>query len=49
MGPFHAAERGLVDEVIDPAETRARIVDALDMPADKYAPRPHRKHGNQPR
>lgn len=48
MGPFHAAERGLVDEVIDPAETRARIVDALDMLADKYVPRPGRKHGNQP-
>jgi acetyl-CoA carboxylase carboxyltransferase component len=48
MGPYYAAERGLVDEVIDPAETRVRLIDSLDMLARKYVARPRRKHGNQP-
>jgi acetyl-CoA carboxylase carboxyltransferase component len=48
MGPYHAAERGLVDEVVDPADTRRRLIDVLDVMHDKYESRPRRKHGNQP-
>ncbi|WP_129311985.1 acyl-CoA carboxylase subunit beta [Streptomyces sp. L2] len=48
MHPYYAAERGLVDDVIDPAETRARLVDALAVLRAKHAPLPGRKHGNQP-
>ncbi|WP_328786201.1 MULTISPECIES: acyl-CoA carboxylase subunit beta [unclassified Streptomyces] len=48
MHPYYAAERGLVDDVIDPAETRARLIDALAMLRAKNAPLPTRKHGNQP-
>jgi acetyl-CoA carboxylase carboxyltransferase component len=48
MGPYYAAERGLVDEVIDPAETRRRLIDSLDMLHGKYVSTPKRKHGNQP-
>ncbi|SEG93508.1 Acetyl-CoA carboxylase, carboxyltransferase component [Actinacidiphila yanglinensis] len=48
MHPYYAAERGLVDDVIDPAETRARVIDALAMLRGKYVVLPSRKHGNQP-
>ncbi|MEV5516513.1 acyl-CoA carboxylase subunit beta [Streptomyces flaveolus] len=48
MHPFHAAERGLVDDVIDPADTRSVLVDALRMLRDKHADLPARKHGNPP-
>ncbi|GLZ38914.1 acyl-CoA carboxylase subunit beta [Actinokineospora sp. NBRC 105648] len=47
--PLYAAERGLVDDVIDPAETRARLIGALAMLRHKHAPLPTRKHGNPPR
>jgi acetyl-CoA carboxylase carboxyltransferase component len=46
--PLHAAERGLVDDVIDPADTRAVLVDALEMLRAKHAHLPGRKHGNPP-
>ncbi|MBO7939117.1 acyl-CoA carboxylase subunit beta [Streptomyces sp. S9] len=48
MHPYYAAERGLVDSVIDPSETRARLIDALAMLRAKHASLPSRKHGNQP-
>ncbi|WP_290439802.1 acyl-CoA carboxylase subunit beta, partial [Streptomyces sp. JHA26] len=48
MHPYYAAERGLVDDVIDPAETRDVLVSALAMLREKHAPLPLRKHGNQP-
>ncbi|WP_033239871.1 acyl-CoA carboxylase subunit beta [Streptomyces albidoflavus] len=48
MHPYYAAERGLVDSVIDPAETRSRLIGALTMLRAKHAPLPTRKHGNQP-
>ncbi|RFU85722.1 acyl-CoA carboxylase subunit beta [Streptomyces triticagri] len=48
MHPYYAAERGLVDSVIDPAETRSRVIGALTMLRTKHAPLPTRKHGNQP-
>ena len=48
MHPYYAAERGLVDDVIDPGETRIRLITALEMLRAKHAPLPGRKHGNQP-
>ncbi len=48
MHPFYAAERGLVDDVIDPAATRATLVDALAMLRTKHSRLPARKHGNPP-
>jgi acetyl-CoA carboxylase carboxyltransferase component len=46
--PYYAAERGLVDDVIDPAETRSVLARALRMLATKHADLPERKHGNPP-
>ncbi|MBT2493454.1 acyl-CoA carboxylase subunit beta [Streptomyces sp. ISL-96] len=48
MHPYYAAERGLVDDVIDPAETRSVLIGALAMLRSKYADIPSRKHGNPP-
>ncbi|WP_327067471.1 acyl-CoA carboxylase subunit beta [Kitasatospora sp. NBC_01250] len=48
MHPYYAAERGLVDDVIDPAETRAVLAHALAMLRTKHADLPSRKHGNPP-
>jgi acetyl-CoA carboxylase carboxyltransferase component len=48
MHPYYASERGLVDDVIDPADTRAVIWRALDMLGAKQAEAPRRKHGNPP-
>jgi acetyl-CoA carboxylase carboxyltransferase component len=48
MHPYYAAERGLVDDVIDPAATREVLVDALEMLRTKHADLPARKHGNPP-
>ena len=46
--PYAAAERGYVDDVIDPAETRQKIVAGLAMLASKREELPRRKHGNMP-
>ncbi|WP_263170332.1 acyl-CoA carboxylase subunit beta [Streptomyces sp. SCSIO ZS0520] len=46
--PYYAAERGLVDDVIDPRETRAVLCRAVTMLAAKDADLPRRKHGNPP-
>jgi acetyl-CoA carboxylase carboxyltransferase component len=48
MHPYYAAERGLVDDVIDPADTRALLVRSLAMLRNKHAQMPARKHGNPP-
>jgi acetyl-CoA carboxylase carboxyltransferase component len=48
MHPYYAAERGLVDDVIDPADTRSALIGALAMLRTKHRPLPSRKHGNQP-
>ncbi|MFE9427044.1 acyl-CoA carboxylase subunit beta [Kitasatospora sp. NPDC006697] len=48
MHPYYAAERGLVDDVIDPAETRSALAAALAMLQTKHADLPSRKHGNPP-
>ncbi|MEN1760910.1 acyl-CoA carboxylase subunit beta [Anoxynatronum sibiricum] len=46
--PYKAAERGFVDDVIEPSATRPRLVDALNMLASKRETRPPKKHGNLP-
>jgi acetyl-CoA carboxylase carboxyltransferase component len=48
MHPYYAAERGLVDDVIDPADTRSGLIDAMAMLRCKQARLPSRKHGNPP-
>jgi acetyl-CoA carboxylase carboxyltransferase component len=48
MHPYYAAERGLVDDVIDPAGTREALVASLAMLRTKHAETPSRKHGNPP-
>ena len=48
MHPYYAAERGLVDDVIDPADTRPVLAAALAMLRTKHADLPSRKHGNPP-
>jgi acetyl-CoA carboxylase carboxyltransferase component len=45
---YVAAERGYVDDVIDPADTRRVIVRSLDLLASKHEELPRRKHGNIP-
>jgi propionyl-CoA carboxylase beta chain len=46
--PYVAAERGYVDEVIEPRTTRRVLIDALETALTKREPRPERKHGNIP-
>ena len=46
--PYIAAGRGYVDDVIDPRETRPRLIGALDMLRNKRDSNPPRKHGNIP-
>jgi propionyl-CoA carboxylase beta chain len=46
--PFIAAERGYVDDIIEPAETRTRLIQALAMLRSKREAVPPRKHGNIP-
>jgi acetyl-CoA carboxylase carboxyltransferase component len=48
LNPYLAAERGYIDDVVDPTETRARLVAGLKMLASKRDDRPARKHGNIP-
>ncbi len=48
VNPYLAAERGFVDDVIDPAETRRVLVRALDVLRTKREELPKRKHGNVP-
>ncbi len=46
--PYAAAERGYVDDVIEPRRTRPVLIDALETALTKAEPRPKRKHGNIP-
>ena len=48
LNPYKAAERGLVDAVILPSETRRAIAANLRLYRDKVVARPQRKHGNIP-
>jgi propionyl-CoA carboxylase beta chain len=46
--PYTAAERGYVDDVIEPRRTRPVLISALETALTKREPRPPRKHGNIP-
>ena len=46
--PYQAAERGYIDDVIDPAETRRYLTRSLEMLITKREELPKRKHGNVP-
>jgi acetyl-CoA carboxylase carboxyltransferase component len=46
--PYVAAQRGFVDDVIEPHETRARLINALEMLQNKRDSNPAKKHGNIP-
>ncbi len=46
--PYRAASRGFIDEVIEPHETRRKLIKAFAMLENKKIERPRRKHGNIP-
>jgi propionyl-CoA carboxylase beta chain len=46
--PYIAAARGYVDDVIDPRDTRPKLIDALEALAGKHDRNPPKKHGNLP-
>ncbi|RYZ94936.1 MAG: methylmalonyl-CoA carboxyltransferase, partial [Sphingobacteriaceae bacterium] len=46
--PYRAAERGFVDEVIEPADTRIKLIHAFKMLENKVVNNPRKKHGNIP-
>jgi len=46
--PYLAAERGFIDEVIEPKETRTKLIKAFAMLENKVVKLPRKKHGNIP-
>jgi propionyl-CoA carboxylase beta chain len=46
--PYKAAARGFIDDVIDPRDTRPRLIDGLRMLRTKRGTNPRKKHGNIP-
>lgn len=46
--PYRAAERGFVDEVIEPSQTREKLIKAFKMLENKIVNNPRKKHGNIP-
>ena len=48
MNPYVAANKGMMDNVIDPPETRLKIIRALEMLENKRDALPYKKHGNIP-
>jgi propionyl-CoA carboxylase beta chain len=46
--PYVAAANGMVDDVIDPRETRQKLIESLEMLKNKKESRPSKKHGNIP-
>ena len=46
--PYIAAGRGYLDDIIDPRDTRPRLIDALEMLRTKRDKNPPKKHGNLP-
>ncbi|MBU2045829.1 MAG: methylmalonyl-CoA carboxyltransferase, partial [Bacteroidetes bacterium] len=46
--PYRAAERGFIDEVIEPADTRSKLIKAFKMLENKVVNNPRKKHGNIP-
>ena len=48
VNPYVAAAHGLIDDVIDPADTRSKVISALEMLTNKRETLPQRKHGSIP-
>src|SRR5690606_1012827 len=48
LNPWEATDRGYVDDVIDPAETRHKLIAGLELLRSKREELPQRKHGNMP-
>jgi acetyl-CoA carboxylase carboxyltransferase component len=48
LNPYAAAKAGYIDEVIEPCETRSRVIAALSTLREKQIATPNRKHGNFP-
>jgi acetyl-CoA carboxylase carboxyltransferase component len=48
LNPYAAAQAGYIDEVIEPCETRAKVISALAALREKQLSTPNRKHGNIP-
>lgn len=46
--PYNAAQRGFIDEVIEPKDTRRKLIKAFSVLENKKVDLPHRKHGNIP-
>lgn len=46
--PYYAARAGYIDDIIEPRETRPKVIASLSALRDKYASPPPRKHGNIP-
>ncbi|WP_411273986.1 acyl-CoA carboxylase subunit beta [Daejeonella sp.] len=46
--PYRAAERGFIDEIIEPADTRKKLIKAFKMLENKVVNNPRKKHGNIP-
>jgi len=46
--PYRAANRGFVDAIIEPSQTRPRLIEALEIMCGKRELRPPKKHGNIP-
>ncbi|MCH4895876.1 hypothetical protein E0494_04095 [Marinilabiliaceae bacterium JC040] len=46
--PYRAAEKGYIDEIIMPKDTRIKLIQALEMAKNKNATPPPKKHGNMP-
>ncbi len=46
--PYVAAQRGYVDDIIEPSQTRPRLINALNMLQNKRDHNPPKKHGNMP-
>jgi propionyl-CoA carboxylase beta chain len=46
--PYSAAARGYIDDVIEPSETRAKLINALNILKTKCDENPKKKHGNIP-
>ena len=46
--PYVAAERGYIDEVIEPSQTRPKLIRALSLLQNKRDTNPPKKHGNIP-
>jgi acetyl-CoA carboxylase carboxyltransferase component len=48
IDPYIAAGNAVIDDVIDPRETRATIAKALTMARDKHVEKPRKRHGVMP-